>query len=99
MEPIKVNIDGNFTNIYEESYALVIGVSKYTNGWSRLPGVKKDIYIIKQTLEANGFIVDLVEDPNDIELRDKFESFINNFGLSQIIGFFFILPVMVPLKQ
>jgi len=81
MEPIKVNIDGNFTNIYEESYALVIGVSKYTNGWSRLPGVKKDIYIIKQTLEANGFIVDLVEDPNDIELRDKFESFINNFGL------------------
>ena len=81
MEPTKVDIDGNFTDIYEESYALVIGVSNYNNGWSRLPGVKKDIYIIKQTLEANGFIVDLVEDPNDIELSDAFESFIKEHGL------------------
>ncbi len=34
---------GQEVGLYKESHALVIGVSKYTSGWPRLPGVKKDI--------------------------------------------------------
>ena len=31
---------GETVGLYEESHALVIGVSDYTNGWPKLPGVR-----------------------------------------------------------
>jgi len=34
---------GETVGLYEESHALVIGVSDYTNGWPRLRGVREDI--------------------------------------------------------
>ena len=34
---------GETVGLYEESHALVIGVSDYTNGWPKLPGVRKDV--------------------------------------------------------
>ena len=36
--------------IYAESHALVIGVSQYCNGWSSLPGVRKDVKEVSQAL-------------------------------------------------
>lgn len=81
MRPVKIKIQGTLTDLYDESHALVIGVSKYSNGWPRLPGVKEDIRQVKQALEANGFNVVLIEDPDDKKLEDAFENFIDTYAL------------------
>ncbi len=49
--PIK---DKNGTEVvmYDESHALVIGVSDYTGGWPKLPGVEKDIILVKNALRG-----------------------------------------------
>ena len=67
--------------LYAESYALVIGVSDYTNGWPRLRGVKDDVPAVKSALEAQGFIVEVVMDPDRRGIDDAFRSFINRHGL------------------
>ena len=36
-------VSGETVGLYEESHALVIGVSNYTGGWPKLPGVRDDI--------------------------------------------------------
>ena len=38
--------------IYEESHALVIGVSNYSNGLSKLAGVKVDVIEVQRALET-----------------------------------------------
>lgn len=43
--------------VYAASYALVIGVSQYTNGWQELPGVRDDVPAVKAALEKQGFQV------------------------------------------
>ena len=45
---------GEQVGLYENSYALVIGISDYTNGWPDLPGVKKDVVLVKEALEKHG---------------------------------------------
>lgn len=69
--------------LYEDSYALIIGVSNYTSGWPILPGVKKDIEAVKNLLEKQGFKITLIEDPDSQKLRDGFSDFINNYGLTR----------------
>ena len=49
--PIK-DKNGIEVGMYDESHALVIGVSDYTGGWPKLPGVEKDIILVKEALEA-----------------------------------------------
>jgi hypothetical protein len=39
---------GELVGLYEQSHALVIGVSNYTGGWPRLRGVREDV---RQALE------------------------------------------------
>ena len=34
---------GELVGLYEQSHALVIGVSNYTGGWPRLRGVREDV--------------------------------------------------------
>ena len=77
---INIKIEGQTTSLYQQSHALVIGVSDYTNGWPDLPGVKNDITKVKQVLEKNGFHVVSIENPNDKELEDAYEDFIDNYG-------------------
>jgi uncharacterized caspase-like protein len=67
--------------LYKASYALVIGVSDYTGGWPKLPGVKTDVKAVKETLEKIGFKVILIEDPNRRELEDAFKDFVLEYGL------------------
>ena len=66
--------------IYEESHALIIGVSEYNNGWSKLPGVKTDVEEVSRALEENGFQVEVVEDPTLDELEIAIEDFIFDKG-------------------
>ncbi len=42
---------GNEVGLYKGSYALIIGVSDYTNGWPDLPEVKEDLVAVGEALE------------------------------------------------
>jgi formylglycine-generating enzyme required for sulfatase activity len=66
--------------LYKSSYALVIGVSNYTNGWPKLPGVPKDIEAVAEALKGHGFTVVMVRDPARDRLFQAFDSFINQYG-------------------
>ena len=81
IQPISIkDINGTEVGIYDESHALVIGGSDYTGGWPKLPGVEKDIILVKDALEAKGFNVVLVKNPNNQELENAFEGFIQKYG-------------------
>jgi hypothetical protein len=71
---------GQEVGLYENSYALVIGVGEYTGGWPRLPGVKHDIEAVKEMMEKHGFQVTVVEDPDSVRLKQAFDDFINRYG-------------------
>ena len=77
--PIK-NAANKQVVLYQESHALVIGASEYTNGWPKLPGVKNDIEAVKSALEKNGFHVETVIDPDNQQLQKAFTDFINRYG-------------------
>ena len=66
--------------LYEESHALVIGVSDYTEGWPRLNGVKEDVKEVRKALEDNGFKVKLVMDPDRSKLEKEIREFVVRFG-------------------
>ena len=78
--PIK-DRTGNQVLLYQESHALLVGVSQYTGGWPDLPGVREDINEVKVALEQKGFHTVIVMNPTRIELRDSIENFINLYGL------------------
>jgi TonB family protein len=77
--PIK-DRSGNQILLYQESHALLVGISEYTQGWPSLPGVRKDINEVKTALEQKGFHTVMVINPSRIELRDSIEDFINLYG-------------------
>lgn len=74
------NAKGEQVLLYQNSYALLIGISDYTNGWPDLPGVKKDIDEVKKALEAQGFQTDVKMDLDKTELDQAFSIFINQYG-------------------
>jgi len=71
---------GKEVGLYDNSYALVIGVSKYVSGWPELTGVKKDIEAVKKVLENHGFHVRVLEDPDRDGLDKAFRDFISQYG-------------------
>jgi hypothetical protein len=77
--PIKGE-NGTPVVMYEESHALLIGESEYTGGWPKLPGVEKDIELVKNALEAKGFNVVVVRNPDSQGLENAFEVFIEKYG-------------------
>ena len=80
MKPVQVTIEGANTTLYNQSHALVIGVSTYNAGLPPLPGVVTDVNIIKAALEANGFNVVTVMNPDNTGLQKAFSSFIAKYG-------------------
>ena len=84
IKPVRIETktaqDESISYIYEESHALIIGVSEYNNGWSKLPGVKTDVGEVSRALEKNGFEVEVVEDPTLDELEIAIEDFIFDKG-------------------
>jgi tetratricopeptide (TPR) repeat protein len=74
--------DGKPLDLYDESHALVIGISDYNKGWRKLPGVKKDVTEVSRVLRAQSFTsvterLDLTREQFDTELR----TFISRYGL------------------
>ena len=45
--------------LYRSSYALVIGIDKYTGGWPRLSNAVKDAELVAEELGRQGFAVTL----------------------------------------
>ncbi len=78
--PINVNIANQQEKLYDQSHALLIGISQYTNGWNNLPGVKRDIVEIRKALEISGFNVIAKENLTKAQTDNEITSFIANYG-------------------
>jgi len=74
---------GKNIGLYKESHALVIGVKKYSFGWPSLPGVEKDVRLVKEALEKHGFNVVVVMDPDRDEMQKAFNNFIFRYGVGK----------------
>ena len=72
---------GEEIKLYKDSFALLIGVSKYSAGWPKLAGVVDDIKTVAEELKNHGFSVVVVWDPDDTQLRSAFSQFINQYGM------------------
>ena len=77
---LSISIDGINTTLYKNSYALIIGVSNYDNGWPNLYGVENDIQQVEKTLKKHGFKVSVVKNPNGNQMKSAFENFIRQYG-------------------
>ena len=66
--------------LYDGSFALIIGVSDYTNGWKSLSGVKTDVAAVKTVLEAQGFTVKTVINPTGEQLQSALNNFVRDYG-------------------
>ncbi|MDX2288814.1 MAG: caspase family protein [Hyphomicrobiaceae bacterium] len=66
--------------LYERSYALVIGIDAYANGWPKLSEAREDAKVVARELTAHGFEVTPVFDTNADALRKAFEDFIYGKG-------------------
>jgi hypothetical protein len=75
LKKIAIQTDsGQKINLYDRSYALVIGVSQYRH-WERLPNPVKDAHEVGGTLEAHGFEVTYVDDPDAAGLVKALNTF------------------------
>ena len=73
---------GQRVQLYANSYALLIGISNYTNDWPDLPGVSEDVPAVKAALERHGFqVVQPKHAPADYAEFDRvFREFIRDYG-------------------
>ncbi|MBT5496503.1 MAG: hypothetical protein HOK54_12225 [Alphaproteobacteria bacterium] len=77
---LKANEGGNAeiideVELYSKSYALVVGIDDYANGWPRLGQAVKDAHRVSDALKARGFGVTLKTNLKSGELRRAFEDF------------------------
>jgi uncharacterized caspase-like protein len=74
--------DGSMQKIelYNASYALLIGVSDYTAGWPDLENIPAEVEMVANSLRDHGFSVKTVMNPDSDELEDSFEEFIDKYG-------------------
>src|ERR1043166_2890948 len=100
-KPIVVeNRKGKTVQTYDESHALVIGVSRYENDfWGPLPGVEDDVKAVSEELAKQGFAVKVVMNPTRTKFRDEMDEFIagpgskkNNRLLIYFAGHGYTLP-------
>jgi hypothetical protein len=71
---------GEQAQLYQNSHALLIGISDYQNGWPDLPGVRKDMALVQEALEENGFEVTPINDPSSEDLKKIFDLFVSLYG-------------------
>lgn len=72
--------NGETVHLYDESHALIIGVSDYTSGWRSLPGVKKDVAAVERALLAHGFTIETLMNPTGRILDQSVRDFIGRRG-------------------
>jgi formylglycine-generating enzyme required for sulfatase activity len=70
-------------NLYGESHALLIGVSEYNNGWSRLTAIPGELDRVEEFLKKRGFSITRVDNPDSDALEKAFEDFIDLYGYDE----------------
>lgn len=81
---VKIKVEnGAELDLYDESRALVIGVSAYTAGWRNLPGVTADVEAVSAVLDAQGFGVERLLNPTHAQLDAALRRFISGPGLRE----------------
>ncbi len=71
---------GGPITLYQRSYALVIGIDNYGNGWPPLSNAINDARAVASALEQRGFVVELTLDPDSSQLRSTIEQFVFTKG-------------------
>lgn len=66
--------------LYQGSYALLIGVSNYTGGWPSLGSIPAELESVERLLLEAGFMVEKHMDPDHKRLPQLFETFIDRYG-------------------
>ncbi len=80
-QKVVINVEnGEQIDLYQASYALIIGASDYTKGWKRLPGVKKDLEEIEKVLRKQGFEVEVLLNPTRSSFDERMRKFISKYG-------------------
>jgi hypothetical protein len=68
---------------YSGSYALLIGESQYTKGWSRLESIPEELKKVEKMLKTQGFKVEKSMNLNAEQLGNRFKNFINHYGFDE----------------
>ena len=66
--------------LYEESYALVIGIDDYTGGWPRLSNSVRDARLVAETLRERGFHVDFRKNLRSADFTQALQDFFTTRG-------------------
>ena len=74
---------GEHIELYNASYALVIGNGNYTNGWDPLPGAMQDVKEVADALKTHGFNVTLKTDLTSDEFNEAFQTFVLGDGADE----------------
>ena len=74
---------GGHIELYNASYALVIGNGNYTNGWDPLPGALQDVKEVAETLKTHDFNVTLKTDLTADEFENAFLTFVLEHGADE----------------
>ena len=77
---ITIDLQGVSIKLYDESHALVIGVSDYTGGWPSLPGVRRDVQAVSEVLRKHNFQVEQLLNPTSQGFNQAMKSFIARHG-------------------
>ncbi len=72
--------EGEQVGLYQDSHALLIGVSDYTGGWPDLENIPRELDTVQATLEAQGFHVARGRDPSSRVMKRTIEEFISRYG-------------------
>ena len=69
---------------YEGSYALLIGVSDYTAGWSNLESVPGELSEVREALQGHGFqVTEAPRNPTEQQIRDAANDFFDAYGFDK----------------
>jgi len=71
--------DGSSVDLYDKSYALLVGVSDYEH-WPDLPGVEEDIALVGKSLKKHGFKVISLLNPTRTSFDETMRGFIGDYG-------------------
>ena len=84
LEPVALQVPGGQRQtLYDASHALVIGASKYRNGWGQLPGVVDDVKAVSALLGRHGFEVSTLMDPTGVQLDQALRQFAGRYGVRE----------------
>lgn len=68
---------------YKGSYALLIGQSEYTNGWSKLNSIPGELDLLEKSLSKHDFSITRIENLGGRQLKAAVSKFLENYGYDE----------------